>query len=139
MKWSKEEVEAKLAEIIAEVTGFEPEEIQAEDSLSEDIGIESFDIVDINFRVEQVFGVKIGDGMFCNFRDIFENPKLIDENNFLTPEGIQEMKRRIPDLDSSNEIENEGQISFAAMLAQVKVHHFVHFIEMQLAESDDTP
>jgi len=135
MESAREDVLAKLAEIIAEVTGFEPEEIQAEDSLSEDIGIESFDIVDINFRVEEVFGVRIGDGMFWNFRDIFENPELIDENNVLTLQGIREMKRRIPNLDPSGEIEKEGRMGFADMLARVKVRHFADFIEMRIAES----
>ena len=134
MKLSREEVREKLCEIIAEITGFEPEEIKEGDSLSEDIGIESFDIVDINFRVEEVFGVQIGDGAFWNFRDIFENPDLIDENNVLTVKGIQEIKRRVPNLDTTNEIEKLGSIPFMEMLAAVKVGHFVDYIHMNLAE-----
>ena len=134
MKLSKAEVLEKLCEIIAEITGFEPEEINEGDSLSGDIGIESFDIVDINFRVEEVFGVQVGEGSFWNFRDIFENPDLIDENNVLTLKGIQEIKRRVPNLDTTNEIERSGKIPFMEMLAAVRVDNFVDYIYMNLAK-----
>ncbi len=132
MKLSREEVLEKLCEIIAEITGFDPEEIEEGASLSEDIGIESFDIVDINFRVEEVFGVQVGEVSFLNFRDIFENSELIDENNVLTLKGIQEIKRRVPNLDTTNEIERSGKITFMEMLAAVKVGNFVDYIHMNL-------
>ena len=134
MKLSKGEVLEKLCEIIAEITGFEPEEINEGDSMSEDIGIESFDIVDINFRVEEVFGVQVGEKAFWNFRDIFENPDLIDENNVLTLKGIQEIKRRVPNIDTTNEIERLGKIPFMEMLAAVKVGNFVDYIHMNLTK-----
>jgi len=133
---TKEDIFDRLSNIIAEVTGFEPEEISEEDSLSEDIGIESFDIVDINFRVEEVFGVQIGPGTFWNFKDMFENPEWIDENNLLTLKGIQEMKKRIPNLDKSNHIEltRSGNISFTEMLGIVKVKHFVVYIQLNMTK-----
>ena len=128
MSMTREQVFEELSVIIAEITGFEPEEISRDGSLIEDIGIESFDMVDITFRVEEVFGIQIGKKSFWNFGDIFENPDLIDENNLLTLKGIQEMKSRVPDLDSDNTIENQGQISFMDMFAAIKVYHFVEFI-----------
>ncbi len=130
MKMSREELSQKLKDIIAEVTGFETEEIGDNDSLSEDIGIESFDIVDINFRVEEVFGIKMGEDTFWNFRGIFENPELIDENNTLTLEGIRDFKRRVPNLDISGEIEKSAKIGFTEMLGKVRVSHFIDFLEM---------
>jgi acyl carrier protein len=125
----RKEISEKLKEIIAEITGFEPEEIDDDSSLSEDIGIESFDIVDINFSVEEVFGVEMGDGVFWNVRDIFEKPELIDENNVLTLEGILEIKRRIPNVDPDNEIESKASIGFTEMLAAIKVKNFIDFLE----------
>lgn len=127
---SREEISRKLKVIIAEVTGFEPEEVSDDNSLSEDIGVESFDIVDINFRVEEELGVEMGEQTFWNLKDMFENPELIDENNKLTLEGIKEMKRRIPNLDVSNDIENTGTIDFVEMLAQVRVKNLIDFVEM---------
>jgi acyl carrier protein len=127
---SREEISSKLKVIIAEVTGFEPEEVSDDNSLSEDIGVESFDIVDINFRIEEEFGVKMGEQTFWNLKDMFENPELIDENNKLTLKGIQEMKRRIPNLDVSNDIEKTGAINFVEMLAEVRVKNLIDFIEM---------
>ncbi len=126
---SREEILEELKLIIAEITGYDPEELHEEDSLSEDIGIESFDIVDINFRVEETFGVEMGDKVFWNFRDLFGDPDLIDENNNLTLAGIQEVKRRVPNLDPDGTLENRGTVNFSDMLAQVKVRHFVDFLE----------
>lgn len=126
---TRQEISAQLKEIIAEITGFEPEEIADADSLSEDIGIESFDIVDINFRVEEVFGLEMGEGKFWNLRDIFENQELIDENNILTVAGIREIKGRVPNLDSDGRVEAKGSIPFTEMLALIKVENFIDFIE----------
>ena len=133
MRMSRSEVSDKLKEIIAEVTGFEPDEIGDDDSLSEDIGIESFDIVDINFRVEEVFGVEMGEGVFWNVRNMFEDPELIDENNMLTVKGIREIKKRVPNIDDGGEIEAEGKISFTDMLAKIRVRHFIDFLEKSIA------
>ena len=133
MRMSRSEVSDKLKEIIAEVTGFEPDEIGDDDSLSEDIGIESFDIVDINFRVEEVFGVEMGEGVFWNVRNMFEDPELIDENNMLTAKGIQEIKKRVPNIDDGGEIEAGGNVSFTDMLAKIRVRHFIDFLEKSIA------
>ena len=73
MHVEREEVFRKLAEIISEVTDVPIEDIHEDASCSEDIGVESFDIMDINFRIEQVFGLDIESDSFWNLKTLVEN------------------------------------------------------------------
>jgi len=62
---TKEEIAAvfpKVAEIMASALGCEVEEVKADSSLIEDLGAESIDFLDIVFRLERTFKVKIPRG-----------------------------------------------------------------------------
>jgi acyl carrier protein len=62
---TKEEVMAvfpKVAEIVADALGCEVEEVKPESSLINDLGAESIDFLDIVFRLERAFKVKIPRG-----------------------------------------------------------------------------
>lgn len=62
---TKDEIMAiypKVAEIIADALGCEEEEVQPDSSLINDLGAESIDFLDIVFRLEREFKVKIPRG-----------------------------------------------------------------------------
>jgi acyl carrier protein len=62
---TKEEVMAifpKVAEIMADALGCEVEEVKPDSSLINDLGAESIDFLDIVFRLERAFKVKIPRG-----------------------------------------------------------------------------
>jgi len=62
---SKEEIEAvfpKAAEIIADALGCDEDEVQLTSSLIDDLDAESIDFLDIVFRLEREFKVKIPRG-----------------------------------------------------------------------------
>jgi acyl carrier protein len=62
---TKEEVMAifpKVAEIVADALGCEVEEVKPDSSLINDLGAESIDFLDIVFRLERAFKVKIPRG-----------------------------------------------------------------------------
>lgn len=62
---TKEEIQAvfpKVAEIMADALGCDVEEVKPDASLIEDLGAESIDFLDIVFRLERAFKVKIPRG-----------------------------------------------------------------------------
>lgn len=59
--YDQEQIFAKIKTIIYDAMRVNPENITAEARLFTDLGAESLDILDIRFRIEQMFGFKIGD------------------------------------------------------------------------------
>lgn len=58
-RWTREEVEKTLKEILIDALGVDEEKIVPEASLVHDLGAESIDFLDIGFRVQQTFGVEL--------------------------------------------------------------------------------
>ena len=52
----------KVAELVADAIGCEPDEVKRDSSLIDDLGAESIDFVDIIFRLQRSFHVKIPRG-----------------------------------------------------------------------------
>ncbi len=67
--------------------------------LSEDLGAESIDYLDISFQLEKTFGIKIPKGELFP-ENIFTNPEFV-QNGKMTPKGIAELKIRMPFADLS--------------------------------------
>lgn len=59
-------VESKIKEIIAEQLGINEDDISAESSLSDDLGADSLDIVEIAMALEEEFEVEISDADIDN-------------------------------------------------------------------------
>ncbi|MGD2087992.1 MAG: phosphopantetheine-binding protein [Candidatus Aminicenantes bacterium] len=127
------EMYGKLSEILAEITGLETEEITGNSSLMEDLGIESFDIADLNFKISEVFGVE-NSNEFLSVEGIIGNNDFVDENNCLTPAGVEELKRRIPTLEIPEETKTQ-QIPLLDLMNKVTVNDLVKFILAQSSKN----
>jgi acyl carrier protein len=65
MEFTKQEIDAvypKVAEVIADALGVEVSEVKLDSSLIEDLDAESIDFLDLVFRLERAFKVKIPRG-----------------------------------------------------------------------------
>lgn len=93
----KEEIEKKVADCLVEALGVDEEEVVPQASLTKDLGSESIDFLDIVFRLEKSFGIKIPRGDLFP-ENIFNNEKFV-QNGILTPEGLEELKKRLPYAD----------------------------------------
>ncbi len=90
----REEIFAKVREILCEALSVDEEEVTPEARLTADLGAESIDFLDIVFRLEKAFGIKIPRG------ELFPDNLLQDErfvkDGKITPEGMEELRRRMP-------------------------------------------
>ena len=108
MPMSRDEVYNKVKEVLVDALGVDEEEVTPTATLRGDLGAESIDFLDIVFRLEKAFGIKIPRGeMFPE--DIFTNQAFVQNGRF-TPEGLAEIKQRMPHMDFS-ELEKDPDIN----------------------------
>ena len=94
---AKEEITKQVADCLVEALGVDEEEVTQQASLTKDLGSESIDFLDIVFRLEKGFNIKIPRGDLFP-ENIFNNEKFV-QNGLLTQEGLAELKTRLPHAD----------------------------------------
>ena len=99
MPMTQEEVFNKVKEVLTSALAVDEEEVTPQAKLSEDLGAESIDYLDITFQLEKTFGIKIPKGELIP-ENLFSNPELV-ANGKVTPKGIAELKSRMPFADLS--------------------------------------
>lgn len=94
---SRDEVFSKVKEVLVDALGVDDDEIKEEATLTGDLGAESIDFLDIVFRLEKTFSIKIPRGeLFPD--DILNNPEYVD-NGKMTEKGLAELKDKMPHAD----------------------------------------
>ena len=97
MALSSDEIFAKVREAMVGALGVDEEEVTAEATLTGDLGAESIDFLDIVFRLEKEFGIKIPRGdLFPD--NLFTNEQYV-QGGKLTPAGLTELRNRMPHAD----------------------------------------
>ena len=127
MPMSDTEVFEKVKETLVEALGVDDEEVTPEASLTADLGAESIDFLDIVFRLEKAFNIKIPRGEL--FPDNLNNPEYL-QNGKLTPAGLAMLKERMPHADFSG-FENDPDISKIAEM--FKVQTLVNYVKTKIA------
>lgn len=92
---TQEEVQSvypKVADIIADAMACEPEEVTLDASLIDDLGTESIDFLDIVFRLERSFKVKIPRGKIVEEArgDLSESE--FEKDGVVTDAGLERLK-----------------------------------------------
>lgn len=120
---SKEEVFEKVRESLVEALGVDDDEVTSEATLVGDLGAESIDFLDIVFRLEKSFDIKIPRGELFP-EDILTNTDYVDDGR-INPEGVTELKKRMPFADLSKFEENPVVQEFATSLTVQDMCNYV--------------
>ena len=92
---SKDEIMAefpKVAATMADALGCEPERVKLDASLIDDLGAESIDFLDIIFRLERTFKVKIPRGKIVEEARGDLSEAEFDQAGIVTSAGLQRLK-----------------------------------------------
>jgi acyl carrier protein len=92
------EIYEKVSETLCDSLNVDPDEIKPEATLQGDLGAESIDFLDIVFRLERGFGIKIPRGELFP-ESIFQGDPEFVQNGKVTEKGIQELRARLPFAD----------------------------------------
>jgi acyl carrier protein len=97
---SQEEIYSKVSATLVEALNVDEEEISPTSTLQGDLGAESIDFLDIVFRLEREFGIKIPRGELFP-ESIFQGDPEFVQNGRVTDKGIAELRSRMPFADLS--------------------------------------
>ena len=114
----EKELFTKVQQTLAGALGVEESDITPEASLKRDLGAESIDFIDIVFRLEKTFDLKIPAG------DLFPSHLLNDERfvkeGVVTAKGLAELRAKLPYLELE-EFTKDPQITKLADCFTVKM------------------
>ena len=116
-----DEIFDKVQTTLVDALGVDEEDVTREATLQKDLGAESIDFLDIVFRLERNFGIKIPRGELFP-ENLVADPEWVAAGK-LTTKGIDELKARLPFADvtkfaSNPEVENIGDLYTVDMLVQ---------------------
>jgi len=95
---TKDEILDKVRDTLMDALGVDADEVSPESTLVGDLGAESIDFLDIVFRLEKNFDVKIPRG------ELFPDNLATADSSFaqegrVTDSGIEELRKRMPHAD----------------------------------------
>lgn len=119
MALSRDEIYKKVQGVMVDALGVDEDEVTPQARLSADLGAESIDYLDIVFRLEKAFSIKIPRGeLFPEDLQTMQNdPKFVTDGK-VTPDGLAELKKRMPYSDLS-EFEKDPRVDKAQDLLTV--------------------
>lgn len=125
MAMSREEIFEKVQEVLVDALGLDEDEVTEEATLMGDLGAESIDFLDIVFRLEKAFDIKVPREELFPAESVLNNPEYVSGGK-LTDKGLAELKARMPHTDLS-EFEKDPDVNKIADLFTVSA--IVNFIE----------
>lgn len=127
MAASREEVLSKIRAVLSDALGVDEEEVVPAATLQGDLGAESIDFLDIVFRLEKEFSIKIPKGeLFPD--DLLNNPDYV-EGDRMTTAGLTKLREAMPHVDFSR-FEKEPTVSRMPELFTVDA--IVKYVENKL-------
>ena len=103
------------------------EDVTATARLTADLGAESIDFLDIVFKLEQAFSIKIAQGELFP-ENVAQDPKYVRDGK-VTPEGLAALQARLPHADFTG---FEKDPSLAKVAEIFTVDALVRFVESKL-------
>ena len=95
---TQDEIYSKVSATLVEALNVDEDDIKPTSTLQGDLGAESIDFLDIVFRLEREFGIKIPRGELFP-ESIFQgDPELVQDGR-VTSKGLEELRTKMPFAD----------------------------------------
>ena len=125
----RDDIFSKIQEVLDDALGVDEDEVTPEASLTADLGAESIDFLDIVFRIEKTFDVKISQGELFP-ENLVDNEEWVADGK-LTDAGLDMLKGRMAHVDFDSFEGSDRSISKLGDAITVK--SLVNFVELKLA------
>jgi acyl carrier protein len=122
---TQEEIFSKVQEALVDALGVEDEEVKPEATLQGDLDAESIDFLDIVFRLEKAFGIKIERGELFP-EDILTDTDFVADGK-VNAAGIAKLKQRMPFADLTKFEANPAVQNLGKQLTVADMCNFVKY------------
>src|SRR3954467_13744399 len=127
MAMAREEIYEKVKGALVDPLGVDDDEVTNTAVIKDDLGAESIDFLDISFRLEKAFGIKIQKGEMMP--EGLDNDASLVKDGRVTPAGIALLKEKMPHSDLT-EFEKDPELEKMSRLFTVDA--IVNFVENKL-------
>jgi len=131
MAISREDILQQVQEILIDALGVDDDEVTLKATLMGDLGAESIDFLDIVFRLEKAFSIKIPREELFPAESLMNNPEFVS-NGKLTETGLKEIREKLPHTDLSG-FEDDPDLNKLGDLFTVNA--IVNFVDNRLNAS----
>ena len=128
MAMNREQVLEQVKTVMVDALGVDDDEVKPEATLMGNLGAESIDFLDIVFRLEKTFGIKIPREELFPAETLMNNPDFVS-NGKLTAKGLAELQARMPYTDTSEFAKNPDMSKLGDLFT---VGMIVNFVESKL-------
>ena len=125
------DIQEKVKLVLVEALNVDEDEVTPAARLQGDLGAESIDFLDIVFRLEREFGIKIPRGELFP-ESIFQGDQEFVQEGRVTDKGLQELRQRMPFADLS-QFEKDPELSHLSDLFTVDL--ITRYIQGKLVAS----
>lgn len=123
MPMTQDEVLGKVQQVLVDALGVDDDEVTLDATLVDDLGAESIDFLDIVFRLEKAFGIKIDQNEL--FPEALLNDPQYVQGGKVTDAGLSELKKRLPHLDFSAFEQSRDVAAFSGLFTVEAIVKFV--------------
>ncbi len=128
MAMTRQQILQEVQGVLIDALGVDEDEVTPDATLMVDLGAESIDFLDIVFRMEKAFGIKIPREELFPAESLLTNSEYVN-NGKLTPKGLAELKKRMPHTDLS-EFADDPNVNKIGDLFTVDV--LVNYVDSKL-------
>ena len=128
MAMDRDEIVQQVQEVLVDALGVDDDEVTAEATLMGDLGAESIDFLDIVFRLEKAFGIKIPREELFPAENLMNNSEFV-QNGKLTEKGLAELREKMPHTDISGFVDDPDINKLADLFT---VDAIVNYVEGKL-------
>jgi len=125
---NRDEIFQEVQEVLVDALGVDDDEVTTGATLMGDLGAESIDFLDIVFRLEKAFTIKISREELFPIENLINNPEFVN-NGKLTEEGLAEVRNKMPHTDFAS-FESDPDINKLGNL--FTVNSIVNFVNTKL-------
>ena len=129
MAMSRDEIYTKVQAVLVDALGVDEEEVTPNAVIRDDLGAESIDFLDIMFRLEKAFGIKIPKGELMP-ENVANDPNIV-KDGVVTPQGISMLKEKMPHSDFTS---FEADPKLDNMSKLFTVNAIVNYVQSKLEQ-----